>query len=138
MTEAGSHGSTQGKGYLAAWLGAVVGGALGAVPGIVAGVAIADATSSGFDEIGSGVTYAAYGLFLGAWVGASLGCWAGLRLRRHDAAGSTAAALALLLLAGWVLWAFVLIDAGDALAVGIPLVAAATAPLVARSLAPAR
>lgn len=69
------------RGYVTAWLGAVIGGCLGAIPGILGGLALGDVTSSAFDEIATGITYAAYGFFLAAWVGASVGCGVGLRVR---------------------------------------------------------
>lgn len=49
----------------------------------------------------------------------------------------TALMLALLLLDGWILWAAVLINANDALAIVLPLIGVAVAPILARFAATA-
>ena len=119
---------------MAAWLGSVIGGVVAGVPFAVLGALAGDAAASGFDEIGTGITYAAYGLFAGGWVGACLGCVIALRIGGHGKSLATALALACLLLAGWLLWSQVLLDMGDLLAIYIPLVGAVVSPVVARAI----
>ena len=121
-------------GFVAAWIGSFIGAVVGGLPGLFIGVSLGDASSSGFDEIGTGVAYASYGAFAGAVTGASAGCAVALGIRGHRHALATGVALGILLTVGSILWAWVLIDAADAIALGLPLVATVVAPVVARAL----
>jgi hypothetical protein len=125
---------THTDGFIASFLGAVAGGAALGLVGLIIGVRFAEATERGFDEIGAALTYASWGLFVGAWVGATVGTWWALRARGHRNAGATAAALATMLAVGVVLWETVLLDGGDLIAITLPLVALCAAPIVARAL----
>lgn len=126
------------SGTLAAWIGSVVGGLLTGVPCAFVGAGFGDASTSGFDEIATGITYATYGFLLGAWIGASIGCAAALRTRGYTRALATGATLACLLVTGWLLWSLVLIELGDVLAIYIPLIGAVASPVAARALATRR
>ena len=128
-------GSGKGSGFAAAWIGSLIGAVVGGLPGLFLGALLGDASSSGFDEIGTGITYASYGALAGAAIGASAGCAMALGARGHRNALGTGAALGMLLIVGWVLWGWVLIDAADLVAVGLPLLGLLVAPLAARALA---
>ena len=127
--------SRGGPGFAAAWIGSLIGAVGGGLPGLFIGAFLGDASSSGFDEIGTGVAYASYGALAGAVIGASAGCAVALGIRGHRNALATGVVLGVLLTAGSILWAWVLIDAADAIAVGLPLAGTVVAPVVARALA---
>ncbi len=96
------------------------------------GALYADARYDGFEEL-AGFAYAGVGLLYGAVIGAALGCWIGLVLRRYDGALATAALLLGLLGAGTWFWSARLLEAPVLFAIYLPSAGALIAPFVARA-----
>ena len=127
-----------GGGYIASLVGAYLGGGLVGVGGVAIGITIAEATESGFDELGSALGYGAWGLFLGILIGAPLGCFIALRVRKHHGALGTALALAAIIGFGFLFWEVALETAGELLGQILPVTGLFVSPLVARALSGGR
>jgi len=107
-------------GYLASVVGAVIGAAALGGAGVLVAFALADnATDDNSGETAFGEVFGdlfgivVVGVLLalaGVWIGATVGCWLGLKVAGHDGAGRSALVLAVLL----PVWVVVVITALNA------------------------
>ena len=122
------------EGYLASYIGALLGTIPGGLVGGYVGQAYAEARFEGPWEAIGGIGYVILGLYYGAAVGAGIGCWIALLMRRQPFAFATGAVLAVLLVAGLMFWSGLLLETGPVLSVFLPSVGVLISPFVARAV----
>jgi hypothetical protein len=135
-------------GYLASVVGSAIGAVTLGVGGVVVGFVLADNATDGksaealgevFGDLFGIVVVAILVTMAGLWIGATVGCWLGLKVAGHQREGRSALLLAVLL----PVWVVALSVALNALFGDVPdavrwIAVAATVvvpPLAARSLA---